>query len=181
MLKSINQQVQVQRSVQTDTVSKTTMSSSTESTIKSAFKVYAKKLKIYLDLIINEYGGEESDLEFLFKGEEPNRNPEFDWFMLVFHKQEWGNRELSMKFSIRTKWKEVKARIERGIATITKIQEGGAGRCPCCYEDLNDAKEMKNCAVCSATVCESCWDKIRNGNGGRFKCPLCRQEYKKYN
>tara|TARA_R110000823_G_C15648683_1_gene470738 strand:+ start:104 stop:577 length:474 start_codon:yes stop_codon:yes gene_type:complete len=156
------------------------MSSSTKSTIKSALKVYVKKLKIYLGLIINEYGGEESDLEFIFRGETPNRNPKFDTFILVFHKQEWGKRQLSMKFDIRTKWKEVKARIEKGIATITEIQERGAGRCPCCYEDLDDVKDMKNCAVCSAIVCESCVDKIRNGNRGRFKCPLCRQEYKKY-
>jgi hypothetical protein len=156
------------------------MSSSTKSTIKSALKVYAKKLKIYLGLIMNEYGGEESDLEFIFRGEEPNRNPKFDSFIFICYKPEWGARQLSMKFDIRTKWKEVKARIEKGIAKVTELYEGKAERCPCCYEDLNTAKDMKACAVCSAIVCDSCVDKIRNGNGGRFKCPLCRHLYKKY-
>ena len=126
---------------------------------------------------MNEYGGAESDLEFIFRGEEPNRNPKFDSFILVVQKPEWTTRQLTMKFDIRTRWKDIKARIERGIVKVTELHEGGAGRCPCCYEDLKDVKDMKNCAVCSSIVCNICVDKIRNVNGGVFKCPLCRHEY----
>jgi hypothetical protein len=154
------------------------MSSATKSPIKStmssATKVYEKKLGIYAHLIMNEFGSID-ELEILVSGESPNNRLIFKLksFKVELCSEVWGNKLISMRFDVGTKWEYVKISIESAMLKVTEIYKGEAGRCPVCYEDLNDIKVIGSCSVCKTTLCGCCLDKIQNDKA-QHQCPICR-------
>jgi len=134
-------------------------------------KIYEKKLQIFAKLIINEYGSK-NELDLSIRG-----FSDFATFQVELYSEEWKDFRIIMRVEIKFTWKELKAKIDAGILQAREMKAGSAGRCPCCYEDLKDVYKTQSCAVCSAILCRSCVDKIRNGDGGVFKCPLCRHRH----
>jgi len=127
---------------------------------------YEKKLQIFGKLIINEYG-RKNKLDLTIRA-----FSDFTTFQVEMCNKKWGDFEIKLRFGIKFTWKKLKAKIDEGILRGQEIEAGSAGRCPCCYDDLKDVYGTSGCEVCSAILCMSCVEEIRER--GRFKCPLCR-------